>query len=115
MSGNVEERDLRPELFTGRCCYDVDLYPFKCPNCGRIMVFCSECGTLYEDPHDLDRNSRDSVNHFEPDQPAFKCPGCAREFEYSFMKNSDYHVTRAEFEEARLESLLRDDISSSSS
>jgi len=43
----MEERDLKCELF--RCCGDEDLYPFGCPRCSRLMVFCYECDTLYDD------------------------------------------------------------------
>ena len=50
MSQNVEENDLDFRRF--RCCGDEDLYPFRCPRCGRLMVFCYECDTLHGDLND---------------------------------------------------------------
>lgn len=47
----VEEADLVFRHF--RFCGDEDLYPFGCPQCGRMMVFCYECDTLYGDLNDL--------------------------------------------------------------
>ena len=47
MSQTVEEHDLDFRHF--RCCGDEDLYPFGCPRCGRLMVFCYECDTLFPD------------------------------------------------------------------
>lgn len=47
MNPNVEEADLDFRHF--RCCGDEDLYPFGCPECGHLMVFCYECDALYDD------------------------------------------------------------------
>jgi len=49
--GMVREED--PDFTHFKCCGDEDLYPFRCSRCGRIMVFCYECDTLYRDLNDL--------------------------------------------------------------
>lgn len=101
----IEEKDLNVKYF--HCCGDEDLYPFKCSNCGRIMIFCYECDTLYRDLKNLEDNGRD-INHFDPSKPAFSCPQCNYNFEYSFMRNSLYHVTYNEWIKAGFENLLED-------
>jgi len=88
----VEERDLDATRF--RCCGDEDLYPFGCPDCDRLMVFCYECGTLYGDLTDLS-NQDTSINHFNPAVPKFHCPGCRKPFGYFFMRDRQYRVTMA--------------------
>jgi predicted RNA-binding Zn-ribbon protein involved in translation (DUF1610 family) len=103
----VVETDLNFDLFS--CCGDEDLYPFKCPRCGRVMVFCYECGTLYRDLSDLSRRDRE-LNHFEPDRPAFPCPGCGYEFEYYFMRNPRYQATAGEWAGAGFGHLLREGV-----
>lgn len=94
MSDTVREEDLDFSLF--RCCSDEDLHPFRCAGCGRIMVFCYECETLFDDLHDLTRCDR-AINHSDPSRPIFSCPGCGRDFELGFMANPAYDVPRAEW------------------
>ena len=101
----VEEEDLNSAPFD--CCGDEDLYPFKCSRCGRVMVFCYECDTLYGEPRDLSRRGWE-VNHFEAGKPIFSCPGCGHGFEYYFMRNPRYHVTAEEWAAAGLGHLLRE-------
>lgn len=101
----VAEDDLNFDPFS--CCGDEDLYPFKCQRCGRVMVFCYECGTLYPDLGDLSRRDH-GLNHSEPDKPAFPCPGCGHEFEYYFMRNTRYQVNVGEWVEAGFGHLLRE-------
>lgn len=90
----VEEEDLEFSYFN--CCGDEDLYPFGCPKCQRLMVFCYECDTLYSDLTPIS-GSRDGVNHFKPQEPIFSCPGCGFAFEYHFMKDHHYKVEHAEW------------------
>jgi hypothetical protein len=90
----VEERDLNFGPF--RCCGDEDLYPFGCPECGRLMVFCYECDTLYDDLCNLGSQATE-INHFNPAQPIFVCPGCGYSFEYFFMRDGGYKVPREQW------------------
>jgi hypothetical protein len=99
----VEERDLDATHFG--CCGDEDLYPFGCPDCGRLMVFCYECGTLYEDLTDLGRRGT-PINHFDPAAPIFHCPGCRMPFGYFFMRDGQHKVTMARWVGAGLGHLL---------
>lgn len=87
----VSEEDLATGLFS--CCGDEDLFPFKCPSCLRLMVFCYECDTLFHDLGDLTCKWT-PVNHGNPTSPIFSCPGCAYAFENSFMSNPSYAVSR---------------------
>lgn len=104
MTRTVEEADLDFRHF--QCCGDEDLYPFGCPRCGRAMVFCYECDTLYGDLNNLDGNSRKAVNHFDPSAPIFCCPGCAYEFEYYFIRDGLHKITFEQWERAGLSHLL---------
>jgi hypothetical protein len=99
----VEERDLDATHFG--CCGDEDLYPFGCPECGRLMVFCYECGTLYDDLTDLGRRGT-PINHFDPAAPIFHCPGCRMPFGYFFMRDGQHKVTMARWAGAGLGHLL---------
>ncbi len=95
MAWIIEERDLN---FSGfHCCGDEDLYPFGCPRCRHLMVFCYECDTLYSDLDDLSRHGREQVNSFDENRPSFACPRCGYEFEYYFMRNPLYWVPRSEW------------------
>jgi hypothetical protein len=101
----VEERDLNFAAF--RCCGDEDLHPFRCPACGRVMVFCYECDTLYHDLNDLDQQDT-PVNSFDPSAPIFACRACGYEFEYFFMRNERYAVPLNAWLGAGLGHLLRE-------
>lgn len=90
----VEERDLNFGLF--RCCGDEDLYPFGCPDCGRLMVFCYECDTLYDDLCYLYSQTRE-INNFNTAQPIFSCSNCGYPFEYFFMRDGSYKVPREQW------------------
>lgn len=85
----VEELNLDFSKF--QCCGDEDLYPFGCPDCGRIMVFCYECDTLYDDLDDL-RSQGTQINNFDTASPIFRCPNCDRAFEYFFMRDGQFKV-----------------------
>ena len=102
----VTELDLDFKHF--QCCGDEDLFPFRCPQCGHIMVFCYECDTLYAELS-MQRPVGDHsvVNHFDPNSPIFPCPKCAFEFEYKFMKNPKYLVSIADWRSSGLSRLLR--------
>jgi hypothetical protein len=91
MSRFVEEGDLDSRNF--HCCGDEDLYPFGCPRCGRLMVFCYECDTLHGDLHSLDHPGRWKVNNFDPTSPIFACPGCSYTFEYFFVRDGKYKTS----------------------
>jgi hypothetical protein len=99
----VREEDLDFSRF--RCCGDEDLYPFRCPTCGRPMVFCYECDTLYRDLTSLQQVDGE-VNHFDPSRPIFSC-GCGFAFEYAFMRNERYVVARDAWIAAGFGHLLR--------
>src|SRR4051794_33916217 len=87
----VEEDDLDVSLF--RCCGDENLYPFGCPGCGRLMVFCYECDTLYDDLNDLTKQDVE-VNSFNPREPIFVCPHCGHGLEFFFTRDGLYKVSR---------------------
>ena len=101
----IEEKDIEFSHFL--CCGDEDLYPFACPACRRLMVFCYECDTLYSNLHDLSGKSRDFVNSFKPQEPIFSCAGCGYNFEYQFMKNGLYKADRELWVSSGLGHLLR--------
>lgn len=77
------------------CCTNADPYPFKCSNCGHIMAFCFESDALFPNLHDLGEIDED-VNSFDSTRPAFVCPRCGQAFEYYFIRNDAYRVTREE-------------------
>jgi hypothetical protein len=101
----IEESDL--DLSRFRCCGDEDLYPFGCPACGRLMVLCSECDTLYANLSDLADRSAE-VNHFDPSQPIFDCLHCGHRFAYYFVRDGLYKVERERWLAAGFGHLLRD-------
>lgn len=101
----VEELDLDFRHF--HCCGDEDLYPFGCPKCGHLMVFCYECDTLHDDWNDLStRPTR--VNHSDIDLPIFACPKCKFEFEYFFIRDQKYKVQLSVWRENGFGFLLAD-------
>lgn len=87
----VEQTDLDFDRF--RCCGDEDLYPFACPECAWIMVFCYECDMLYADLNDLNDKGTE-INNFETSRPLFACPRCGHPFEYFFIRDGKYKVSR---------------------
>lgn len=103
-SNVIQEGDLNFGPF--RCCGDEDLYPFGCPECGRLMVFCYECDTLYDDLCDL-ANQTTEVNNFNPAQPTFACPECEYPFEYFFIRDGAYKVSRKQWIAKGLAHLLK--------
>ena len=105
MNRVVEETDLEFRNF--QCCGDEDLYPFGCPECGRLMVFCYECDTLYEDLNNLPAAGRGDVNHFNADAPIFSCPECSYRFEYFFVRDGKYKVTYEQWKESDAGHLLK--------
>jgi hypothetical protein len=98
----VGENELDSSRFS--CCGDEDLFPFA-PRDGRCMVFCYECDTLYRNPSDPPELA-DEVNSFGPGRPILACPGRGFEFEYHFLFNPVYRVTRHEWVAAGLGHLL---------
>src|SRR5215475_1087987 len=90
MSQTVEEGDLDFRHF--RCCGDEDLYPFGCPQCGRLMVFCYECDTLYDNLGDLSSKG-EPINHSDIDEPIFVCPRCLHPFESFFIRDGKHKVS----------------------
>lgn len=99
----VREQDLDATQF--HCCGNEDLFPYKCSACGLPLVFCYECGTLYPSLPDTARRDHD-LNHFDATRPSHQCPRCGHAFEYRFMQNPAYAVTRAEWRAAGLDGLL---------
>lgn len=102
---SVKEIDLNFAEFA--CCGDEDLFPFKCSSCGRVMVYCYECDTLYPDLRDT-KVQEAAANSFDPERPIFGCPACGHAFEYKFMSNPSYLVSPAEWRRAGHERLLKD-------
>lgn len=84
------------------CCGDEDLFPFKCHACGRPLVICTECDTLYTDLHDL--SSRRSLNA----SSGYQCPGCGTPFEDNFMRAPHRRIGFDEWHQRGLDSLLLD-------
>ena len=102
----VEEASLDFSYF--HCCGDEDLYPFGCPSCQHIMVFCYECDTLYPELTNLTNHGREAVNSFDTKKPIFACPHCNYKFEYFFMKNSAYRILKADWIAAGFGHLLQE-------
>lgn len=102
---NIEESDLDFSRF--HCCGDEDLYPFGCPECGRLMVFCYECDTLFADLGNLAERGT-QVNNFDPTRPIFACPQCGHRFAYGFIRDGLHKVERERWLAAGLGQLLRD-------
>ncbi|VTT98125.1 unnamed protein product [Gemmataceae bacterium] len=90
VSRNIEESDLDFRHF--RCCGDEDLYPFGCPRCDRLMVFCYECDTLHGDLKNLG-SQEFPVNSVDSAHPVFVCPGCAYPFEFTFIRDGRYKAS----------------------
>jgi hypothetical protein len=103
MTRFVEEQVLNFSYFN--CCGDEDLYPFGCPDCGKLMVFCYECDTLYADLLNPLRSDL-PVNSFNPSEPIFQCPSCQYAFPYSFMRSGSHRVTFNQWRDAGLGHLL---------
>jgi hypothetical protein len=105
MGSVVEESDLDFSRF--HCCGDEDLYPFACPVCGWLMVFCYECDTLYANLRDLGDQGAE-VNHFDPTQPILACPQCSHRFNYFFGRDGLYKAERERWVAAGFGHLLKD-------
>jgi len=105
MTRTVEELDL--DFHNFRCCGDEDLYPFGCPDCGRPMVFCYECDTLYGDLKSLE-NKVFQINHSDPAKPIFACPECGHEFEYWFIRDGRHKISFERWVEAGFGHILKD-------
>jgi hypothetical protein len=61
MAKFIQESDL--DFSYLHCSGDEDLHPFCCcPRCGHIMVFCSECDTLYSTHSNAIGNARVEAN-----------------------------------------------------
>lgn len=78
-----------------KCCSNAWPYPFKCSRCGHVMAFCVETDDLFPNLHDLGEIA-EGVNAHDPGRPIFECPRCGHSFEYYFMENEAYRVTRQE-------------------
>lgn len=104
MTRIISEPDLMFSLFS--CCGDEDLYPFRCPECGRCMVFCYECDTLYADLANLTIRGSEAINHSDPNSPIFSCR-CGFQFEYRFMDNPEYRSTEKQWLEFGAGAVLR--------
>ena len=100
----VEESDLDVRQF--QCCGDEDLYPFGCPGCGRLMVFCYECDTLYDDLNNLNSHSV-PLNNFDTSAPAFACPQCKYGFPYFYIRDGQFKVSRDTWMSKGFHHLLR--------
>jgi len=95
----VIEQSLDWRLFN--CCGDQDLFPFKCHACGRPVVLCYECETLYTDLHDL------SARRF-PTHDDYSCPQCGAELDDDFMRSARHRMDFDEWHDAGLDNLLID-------
>ncbi len=88
------------------CCPNAEPYAFKCSNCGHIMAYCIESNNLFPDLNNLEKI--EVVNSTDPTRPAFHCPRCNHTFEYYFLSNEAYRVTREEMIEHEFGHLLPD-------
>ena len=61
-----------------KCCGNEELVILRCPACAHLMVFCTECNTLYPDARDPAR--RETVRLTRPGD-RLTCPSCAVPFE----------------------------------
>jgi hypothetical protein len=104
MSELVEEQDLDFSQF--HCCGDEDLYPFGCPQCNRLMIFCYECDTLYDNLEHL--ASQDTkVNNSNVNEALFSCPGCRFAFPHTFVQRGAFKVSRIIWRQAGFMQLLK--------
>ena len=87
------------------CCGNAEPFPFKCSNCGLVMAYCIESNDLFPNLHNLEEIA-EGVNSLDRTQPAFTCPRCMHIFEYYFLRNDAYRVTREEMIEHGLGKLL---------
>ena len=87
------------------CCPNAEPLAFKCSSCGHIMAYCIESNDLFPDLNNLTEIAV-GVNSLDPTRPAFSCPRCGHEFEYSFLRNENYRVTREEMIEQGLDYLV---------
>lgn len=87
------------------CCGNEEMFPFKCGGCGHVMAYCVESSDLFPDLHDLSAIA-EGVNSLDPSRPAFACPRCGHAFEYYFLRNEAYRVTREDMIEEGLGHLL---------
>jgi hypothetical protein len=90
-----------------RCCPNRDVFPFKCSQCRLPFAYCMECNTVYPYLPDTTRTD-EAHNATDSSRPSHRCKGCGHAFEYGFMRNRKYQVTRAEWDTAGLGGLLRD-------
>ena len=88
-----------------RCCPNADAFPFKCSACGLPLLTCRECGTLYPQLPDLNV-TRTDINHSDAARPSHHCARCGHAFEYFFIWNAAYAVTRGEWRAAGLNELF---------
>jgi predicted RNA-binding Zn-ribbon protein involved in translation (DUF1610 family) len=105
VDATLTSSDLDETLFE---CQHLDHVPFACPKCHRKMVACASCDSVYDDLADLSRVEMvlSNVNPAAPVE-AFSCPNCGYGFEFLFMKNEQYRVSRQEWLEAGLGHLLK--------
>src|SRR5688572_3311150 len=87
------------------CCSNRELYPYRCSQCGLPFVYCMECSTVYPFLPDTTRFAEDH-NATNPSLPSHRCQRCGYTFEYAFIRNRKYRVTRAQWLDAGLEQLL---------
>src|SRR5688572_30095019 len=90
------------------CCPNADPFPYKCSACGHPMVFCCECGSLYASLPE-NRTRRTDINHVDPSKPSHHCTRCGHAFEYFFLWNAAYAITRGEWRAAGLDRVLAPD------
>ena len=88
------------------CCPNREPKPFKCSQCGLPFVYCMECSTVYPDLPDTTRFD-DQHNATDSSRPSHRCRRCGYVFEYAFIRNRRYRVTRAEWIAAGLGELLQ--------
>jgi hypothetical protein len=93
---------------TDVCCPNADPFPYKCPACGKPMAFCRECSTQYPSLPDTRVRHTDN-NSSDPLKPSHRCPRCGHAFEFFFLWNAAYAVTRGEWRATGLGDLLAPD------
>lgn len=103
MTEVVTETDLKGELF--RCCGNENLDPIGCPQCGRPMVYCHECESLFGDLTNL-TGCFLSVNCSDPTRPRFSCPSCGFTFPYRYWEQK-YPIARERWTAAGFGHLLQ--------
>ena len=95
---------IKDELLNCICGKYKDPEIFKCNRCNRLYAFCAECSSFFEGI--LNAKDLTNFNNNDPKKPGAKC-ACGYEFEFYFLRNPDYFVTKNDILKAGFESILK--------